>query len=414
MQQTGSVAVGVNAGRQHQKGNSVAVGYEAGDFEQSPNCLAVGYRAAKTSQSTGAVAVGYQAGLNSQGSFSVAMGQNAGLNNQSTGCVAIGHDAGQTSQKHFCVALGGNAGQTNQDIAAVAVGYDAGLTSQSIRAVAVGEKAGKNTQGVETVAIGYLAGQETQGNSSVCIGSRAGQNGCDANNIIINGSGNALNGSPGGKLFIKPIYLSNVVTPTRRLLYYNNDSGEVDAGFPYAQTWKEYIFPAGQFYDVSQENMWMVPTNLTTSGVTSGLYLIMAQVRLEIFPNQDGNGIPPVFSLDNYYLKNSEFVSARITQSANNNDWSSSTALTETAGSFASDFVTGVNTYKAFSPVGGTTMNLYAVADVNLLNDVQVQFRVELKKNTPSKKVVLRGDGLNGNGLTKITYIRIGDSATSR
>lgn len=85
-------------------------------FLAAPNSgsVALGINAGLTSQATNSVAIGINAGYNTQGSIAVAVGSSAGYTNQGSSAVAIGANAGQTSQGTGSIAIGTNAGVTNQ------------------------------------------------------------------------------------------------------------------------------------------------------------------------------------------------------------------------------------------------------------------------------------------------------------
>jgi len=139
----------------------------------------------------GRVSAGYNSGESNQGVNSVAIGRDAGSDNQSNQSVAIGLSAGKTSQGTNCIGVGTNAGRTNQ----------------GTQSVAIGESAGYSNQGSRSIAIGYEAGLSTQGSNAIAIGYNAGKNICNTGDIILNGSGAALNSVTGQapSLYVKPV-----------------------------------------------------------------------------------------------------------------------------------------------------------------------------------------------------------------
>jgi hypothetical protein len=85
--------------------------------------------------------------------------------------------------------IGSQSGSSvNKNIDPIAIGVGAGETGQSPRSVAIGYQAGNYNQGPYAIAIGYQAGATAQ----------------VANSIVINASGNILNGETAG-FFVSPI-----------------------------------------------------------------------------------------------------------------------------------------------------------------------------------------------------------------
>lgn len=211
-QNDGAVAVGYSAGRQNQSIRAVSVGEFAGYSNQSANAVAVGASAGEFTQGVNAVAVGYKAGYQTQGNAAVAIGEDAGYDTQGANAIAIGYTAGLSAQGNVAIAIGMNAGRTTQGTAAVAMGWNAGNTNQGNAAVAIGEDAGFTNQGEYSVAIGYQAGYYGQANNS----------------IVLNASGDQINGITANSFTVKPVRNAS----TGNVLYYDQSTGEItfDAG----------------------------------------------------------------------------------------------------------------------------------------------------------------------------------------
>ena len=86
---TGTIAIGVNAGCSLQSDSSIAIGRNAGTFCQNCCAIAIGVNAGTCCQSTWGVALGTNAGQISQGNYSVAVGYRAGNINQSTSTIIL-------------------------------------------------------------------------------------------------------------------------------------------------------------------------------------------------------------------------------------------------------------------------------------------------------------------------------------
>ena len=179
-------------------GTSIAIGYNSGFFGQQNGAVAIGFSAGNINQQTSAVAIGYQAGSRSQGVEAVAVGALAGFETQGESAVAIGQ----------------NAGSQYQGAEAVAVGASAGFETQGESAVAIGQGAGYYLQGANAVAIGFLAGTSNQAN----------------NTIILNATGNTVNGvaNQTDSFYVAPV--RNDTGNTTNALYYNTDTFEISYG----------------------------------------------------------------------------------------------------------------------------------------------------------------------------------------
>ena len=238
-----TVAIGSGAGNSSQNISAVAIGQDAGETSQSFSAVAVGRWAGQTSQGWDSVAVGRRAGRDNQGSYSVAMGWGAGVDHQGAHAVAIGDSAGGGYQSAYAVAIGDQAGNTaqgwagtalghhagrnNQGLVAIAIGASAARTSQGQAAIAIGRFAGDFEQNTKAVAIGRYAGNYQQGTNSIAIGEYAGQNSQAAYSIVLNASGNALNGGTSG-FFVNPIAYTETQDATYDgLMFYNSNTKEV-------------------------------------------------------------------------------------------------------------------------------------------------------------------------------------------
>jgi hypothetical protein len=110
------------------------------------------------------------------------------------------------------VAIGTTAGYRSQGTAAIAMGWGAGQTRQGTSAVAIGEDAGYANQGEYSVAIGYQAGYNTQGNNS----------------IVLNATGNQINGITANSFTVTPV--RNDVANVDQVMFYNTTSKEITYG----------------------------------------------------------------------------------------------------------------------------------------------------------------------------------------
>ena len=226
-QDTSAIAIGQDAGANTQQFSAVAVGRWAGQNNQGWDSVAVGRRAGRDNQGDYSVAMGWGAGVDYQGAHAVAIGDSAGGGYQSAYGVAIGDQAGNTSQGWASTALGHHAGQYNQSSVAVAIGASAGQTSQGQAAVAIGRFAGGYQQNNKAIAIGRYSGNYQQGTNSIAIGEYAGQNSQAAYSIVLNASGNALNGGTSG-FFVNPIAYTETQDATYDgLMFYNSNTKEV-------------------------------------------------------------------------------------------------------------------------------------------------------------------------------------------
>jgi hypothetical protein len=226
-QDISAVAIGNGAGETNQSFSGVAVGRWAGQTNQGWDSVAVGRRAGRSYQGGYSVAMGWGAGVDYQGSHAVAIGDSAGGGYQSAYAVAIGDNAGNTSQGWAATSLGHHAGQYNQSSVAVAIGASAGQTSQGQAAVAIGRFAGANQQNTKAVAIGRYAGNYQQGTNSIAIGEYAGYTSQANYSIVLNASGDTLNGSTSG-FFVNPIAYTETQDATYDgVMFYNANTKEV-------------------------------------------------------------------------------------------------------------------------------------------------------------------------------------------
>jgi hypothetical protein len=162
----------------------------------------------------------------------IALGQGAGASG-AAGIVAIGNFAG-TGNGLFStdfVAIGNLAGSTGTGNYSVSIGANAGSDYAGANAVLIGHGAGADhgvVPGINMVAIGAFAGSENQGNNAVAIGYLAGANNQSQNSIVINATGNALQGGFAGT-YIAPI---------------RENSGNITNGLYYNVTTKEVTYGA--------------------------------------------------------------------------------------------------------------------------------------------------------------------------
>ena len=226
-QDISAVAIGQDAGETSQSFSAVAVGRWAGQTNQGWDSVAVGRRAGRDNQGDYSVAMGWGAGVDYQGAHAVAIGDSAGGGYQSAYGVAIGDQAGNTSQGWASTALGHHAGRYNQGSVAVAIGASAGTTTQGQGAVAIGRFAGNFEQNNKAIAIGRYAGNYQQGTNSIAIGEYAGQSGQANYSIVLNASGDSLDGSTSG-FFVNPIAYTETQDATYDgLMFYNSNTKEV-------------------------------------------------------------------------------------------------------------------------------------------------------------------------------------------
>jgi hypothetical protein len=130
-------------------------------------------------QQTGSVAIGYQAGQSGQGQYAIAMGYQAGQggsgqSGQGPYSIAIGYQAGQTGQGQYAIAMGyqagqGGSGQTGQGPYAIAIGYQAGQTGQGQYAIAMGYQAGTTGQSTNSIVLNASGQFLTSGNTGLFI-----------------------------------------------------------------------------------------------------------------------------------------------------------------------------------------------------------------------------------------------------
>jgi hypothetical protein len=220
------IAIGQQAGYVGQN-NSIAVGYLAGYESQNVDAIAIGQEAGHYQQQSNSIGIGYRAGKDQQSSNSIAIGPLAGASSQGPGSIAIGPLAGTSGQLQGCVSIGLNAGSTSQNDGGVAIGQYAGEQLQGGGSVAVGPNAGQTNQGLVAVAIGSSAGNTGQGNYSVAVGAMAGYSGQADNTIILNASGNIVNGVAGqtGSFYVSPV--RGDTGTSGNIMVYNPTTSEV-------------------------------------------------------------------------------------------------------------------------------------------------------------------------------------------
>jgi len=97
--------------------------------------------------------------------------------------------------------------------------------------ITLGGFAGSTGQGNNSVALGYFAGSSNLGEESIAIGHNAGVNGTVGNTIILNATGNPLNGGSTGGTFVAPVRDLATVTTGFSMLGYNYLTNEVAYDF---------------------------------------------------------------------------------------------------------------------------------------------------------------------------------------
>ena len=158
------------------------------------------------------------------GGDNVSIGTMAG-NGQNINAVAIGFNAGAENQGIYSVALGGEAGHFNQGWNAIAIGGASGNDHQGEDSIGIGNNSGCYGQGTQSIAIGNYSGFRHQGNSSLSIGNRAGYENQPDNTIVLNATGNDLNGVIGNAWYVAPI--RNVNGMNSNLLAYDDVNKEI-------------------------------------------------------------------------------------------------------------------------------------------------------------------------------------------
>lgn len=220
---SGNITLGANAGLTSQGANAIAIGFDSGTTTQGANAISIGRNAGNTTQGAGAVAISANAGSFTQGSSAVAIGSGAGYSGQGTFAIAIGSAAGENTQASGAIAIGLAAGRSGQLGNAVALGRGAGNASQGASAVAIGWLTANTSQGNNSVAIGPQAGGFSLGANSVAIGRLAGYSGTQPNTIILNATGNSLNGTTANAFYVKPVRNASAT----RIVNYNTSTGEI-------------------------------------------------------------------------------------------------------------------------------------------------------------------------------------------
>ena len=278
-----AVAIGIASGQTDQGMYAVAIGSGAGQTTQGSNAVAFGPSAGQTTQGDYAVAIGNNAGATTQSNYSVAIGPSAGQENQGGDAVAIGSGAGAFDQGATAIAIGSSAGSAYQGNGAISIGCETGAiygggggipyisgglttttlvvsttaplkagmlivnsaytSNQTVVAVvsatwltisglADSQPSGTisfvGRQNPNAIAIGNGAGSGMQRQNAIAIGAFAGgQVLQEANSIIINATGVALENTATSGLFIAPIR-EDVTRNT--VAYYNTATKEVTYG----------------------------------------------------------------------------------------------------------------------------------------------------------------------------------------
>ena len=137
----------------------------------------------------------------------------------------------------YQIRVGSGAGATSQSNDAIAIGEGAGNYQQGTRSVAIGRGSGNADQGISAVGIGFCAGGAEQGDYAIAIGFKAGRGPMAGdpdpaqpnNSIIINASGDKLNGTNSG-LYIDPV--REDTGNTAKSVYYNTTTKELTYADP--------------------------------------------------------------------------------------------------------------------------------------------------------------------------------------
>ena len=164
--------------------------------------------------------------------FQIAIGQCAGSSCQHGPAIAIGCNAGHCSQGQNpncqpggAIAIGYQAGQQFQGCSSIGIGSQAGALFQNNCSVAIGSRAGQSAQQSNAIAIGTQAGYTGQGPYAIAVGAYSGHCSQANNSIILNATGNILNGSSANALYIAPIRYDTA--NTANVLYYNISTKEI-------------------------------------------------------------------------------------------------------------------------------------------------------------------------------------------
>jgi hypothetical protein len=302
---------------------------------------------------------------------------------QGFGATAVGYRAGENFQDANAVAVGSQAGYDNQGVAAVAIGYLAGYANQGNAAVAMGWSAGQTTQGTAAVAIGEDAGRTSQGEYSVAIGYQAGYSGQGNNSIVLNATGDQINGITANTFTVTPV--RNDVANTANVMFYNASSKEITYGDVISVagniTGGNVLFGSGIVSGTGN----ITGGNLTISGNTATIttanysigYLNVPQVSLAANAT-----IALTDSGKHYYSVSASNLALTI---ANNTSvsWSVGTAITIVNAGTANILInqgTGVSMYQAGNATSG--------------NRVLATFGMATIMNTAANVWFINGTGL--------------------
>jgi hypothetical protein len=302
---------------------------------------------------------------------------------QGFGATAVGYRAGENFQDANAVAVGSQAGYDNQGVAAVAIGYLAGYANQGNAAVAMGWSAGQTTQGTAAVAIGEDAGRTNQGEYSVAIGYQAGYSGQGNNSIVLNATGDQINGITANTFTVTPV--RNDVANTANVMFYNASSKEITYGDVISVagniTGGNVLFGSGIVSGTGN----ITGGNLTISGNTATIttanysigYLNVPQVSLAANAT-----IALTDSGKHYYSVSASNLALTI---ANNTSvsWSVGTAITIVNAGTANILInqgTGVSMYQAGNATSG--------------NRVLATFGMATIMNTAANVWFINGTGL--------------------
>lgn len=214
---------------------AISLGSHAGEAMQQPSAIAIGTMSGQTGQHIGAVSIGTGAGQNNQGIHSIAIGTGAGRKNQADNTIILNANGGDLNSEHtgsFYVspvrdAITSNVLFYNTETKEISYGetpFDEPLFDSNVTEIKIGENAGCNSQQQCGIAIGANAGCVEQGGYSIAVGFLAGSYKQADNTVILNASGNILNGIPGqtDSCYVAPIRVVYSNSGLLSLLYDTN------------------------------------------------------------------------------------------------------------------------------------------------------------------------------------------------
>ena len=152
---SGSIAIGLNAGRKdtggsRRTGGNVFIGKNTGwdtatsTGNDAGGVVAIGEAALSKNIGSNTIAIGSGSGAENRGSESIIIGYNAGTLNAGTNSIAIGNGAGADNINNETIAIGTDAGISNTGTEVIAIGLGAGNTNGADNVIALGSNAGTN------------------------------------------------------------------------------------------------------------------------------------------------------------------------------------------------------------------------------------------------------------------------------